>query len=154
MIASIAVSLALTGAAQVAATHAPQVTVARLTAAASARRGDRPEQVARLEALQVFAARAHQRILADHFQGADLFNFLQVERDLIETGAGLALLPEERLCWQRAGLNLAHAHYLIVRARVAAGALTPVHLDQARAQIELFRTGYDRALAECTATPR
>jgi hypothetical protein len=164
MIASIAVSLALTGAAHAAAehaavAHAPLATVDRLVAAAVARRGDGSDEALRsrldrLEALRAFAVRAHQRILIGGVNGSDLFNFLQVERDLVETGSGLAVLPEERLCWQRAGLNLAYANYRVVSERVTAGALTSVHLDQVRAQFELFRTGYNRALAECVTTPR
>ncbi|MBN9522846.1 hypothetical protein J0H58_30735 [bacterium] len=161
MIASITITLALGGAAQATVACAPLATVDRLVATANARHGETPvaaatipAQRARLGGLREYVSRFHRRMLAGGLIESDVYNLQQVTRDLVEEGVGLAVLPEERLCWQRAGLNLAHAQYYFVRAGAAAGTFPPQHLNQARARIESFRAGYDRALAECAAAAR
>ncbi len=161
MIASITITLALGGAANVAVAHAPQATFERLAAAASIRRSagpaEMPERLVQKELLNqliAFVVRGHAHLTAGEWTGAEMLNIQEVTRDVVETWSGLAVLPEERLCWQRAGLDLAYVQFQMVGARVAAGTMPPRYLSQARTHFEHFRSGYNRTLAECTAAPR
>lgn len=82
---------------------------------------------------------------------SDLFNALQVARDTISLGSQLAEFPEEALCWQWAGLNLAKAQYRQVYRQVNLGLDFPQTLDQVVAQLELFRSAHQEAKARVKA---
>ena len=106
-------------------------------------------QRARLEALVNYIEKYQARLQSGQVQPSEFFNLLQVERDMISTGADLAPLPEEALCWQRTGLDLAKGAYKFSEVMVRNGVWPSSHRDQAAAQVELFRTEYREALSRC-----
>jgi hypothetical protein len=161
MFCTITVTLALSGAVQMVPREEAATTLERLTAAALARTGRTAEerekltwQKARLEELQIYVWKTREVIKVGRWAPQDFFNYLQVQRDLVAAGTDLCVLPEERLCWQRAGLALAYENYRAVKARVEAGTDPPQQLNQAQAQFDLFKAQYQRALKECNPMPR
>jgi hypothetical protein len=106
-------------------------------------------QRARLEALVKYLEKTHARYESGSVEPAVFFNLLQVQRDMISTGADLAPLPEEALCWQRVGLDLAKGAYKFSEVMVHNGVWPASHRDQAAAQVELFQTQYREALTRC-----
>ena len=157
MFMSIAMAAALSGPVQV---EDPLETVRRLAAAAVAERPFRTAEEraafvarkARFEELLIYVEKTRQVIAAGKWTSQDFFNYLQVQRDLVDAGCQLCVLPEERLCWQRVGLSVAYEGYRFTKARVAAGTDPPQQLNQARAQFELFRAQYYRAREECNTS--
>jgi hypothetical protein len=161
MFCTIMVTLALSDAVQKAPREEAAATLERLTAAALARTGRTAEEramlvplKARLQELQIYVWKTRELINVGRWTPQDFFNYLQVQRDLVAAGTDLCVLPEERLCWQRAGLALAYEGYRFTKARVDTGTDPPQQLNQARAQFELFKTQYERTLKECTPMPR
>ena len=104
---------------------------------------------ARLEALVLFIEKFQDLREIRQFKNTELFAFLQVLSDMVDVGVDLAPLPEEALCWQRAGLDLAREHYRWLDIRVRNGAYPVASLDQAAAQLKLCQEQYREALARC-----
>lgn len=104
---------------------------------------------ARLEALVFFIEKFQDARENSQFANTELFAFLQVQREMVDEGVDLAPLPEEALCWQRAGLDLAREHYRWLDIRVRNGAYPVASLDQAAAQLKLCQEQYREALARC-----
>ena len=69
----------------------------------------------------------------------------------VTAGKLFAVLPEEALCWERAGLNHAAAVRLCVQQLIVAGKLPPESLHQAIAQYYRCQASYNETLARCTA---
>lgn len=161
MFVSIALAVVLSGPVQQAESEAALVTFHRLTAAALTRTAASAEERAaliplkeRLRGLLIYVEKCHQVMQIGRWTSQDYFNYLQVTRDLVDAGEQLCVFPEERLCWQRAGLNLADANYRFVRERVAAGIDPPSQLNQGRAQLELFKAQYNRTLKQLSPMPQ
>ena len=112
-------------------------------------RNVRPALKARMKQLLIYVDKISERAAADEIKQNELFNLLQVERDLVNSGTLLAASPEEALCWQKAGLDLARAYHRMVERRVAAGSDPSYMVNHTRAQVELFRKQYIQALARC-----
>lgn len=127
----------------------------RLTAAANVPTpGDDQETSARrthLGELVRFVEKFHSQIAIGRYTASELFNFLQVAHDMVNAGSVLAPLAEEKLCWERAGLNLAVAHRHVVKGQVVAGVMPSQSLDQAEGQVARFEKRYRDALAKCVA---
>lgn len=105
---------------------------------------------AELEAIVRFIEKFHP-LIGREMTATEVFNYHQVVRDLVNTGLHLAVLPEEQLCWERAGLNLSLAHRRVLKRQVGAGVMPSQALDQAIAQVARFETRYRDALARCVA---
>jgi len=105
---------------------------------------------ARLEALVLFIEKFQDaREIRVQFKNKELLSFVQVLRDMVDEGVDLAPLPEEALCWQRAGLDLAKEHYRWVHIQVRNGTYPVASLDQAAVHLKLFQAQYREALARC-----
>jgi hypothetical protein len=161
MVSAFAMAVALSGPPQKVESEAAMATIQRLTAAALARTGSTAEERALLAAMKetlqqllIYVEKCDQVMRGGHWTSQDVFNYLQVTRDLVDAGCQLCVLPEERLCWQAAGLKLAYAHYQYMRGRLAVAKDPPAQLNSCRAQFELFKAQYDHTLKECKPMPR
>src|SRR5581483_8805461 len=99
-------------------------------------RAARRSRKAELDALLIYVQKVHAVISIGRWQPQDFLNYLTVMQQLATAGTALAVLPEEALCWQRAGLNCAAAGRLFTWQRVAAGKEPLQNLHQAEAQYE------------------
>ena len=70
---------------------------------------------------------------------------------MVHTGVSMAVLPEEALCWERAGLNLATAHRRVLKRQVSVGVMPSQSLNQAEAQVARFEKRYRDVLVRCNA---
>lgn len=103
---------------------------------------------ARLDALLRNQAKVIARVQTGTYAAVDLFNVLQVERDLVDAGDGLSGSAGGRLAWQVAGLRMAAALHALAVERVRAGATPPQATDQTEAQLQLYRQRVATAGAE------
>jgi hypothetical protein len=110
-------------------------------------------QKAELEALVRYLAKVQEVIAIGKGEERDLRNMILVTEQAVVAGQALALLPEEVLCWDRVGLNLAAATHRYVALKVQAGMLPAEVLGETRAAQERFKRHYRQMLAQLVANP-
>src|SRR5262245_46765368 len=98
----------------------------RLVAAAAVDpTGGTPEELAAWQArleefrdLQIYLVKLRTVMEIGRWTAQDSSNYRQVVRQLVTTGTGCAVLPEEVLAWQRVGLILSYEQYRMAQGRV------------------------------------
>lgn len=156
MLVSVALAAVLSGPVQMAQADAAMAAFERLTAAALARSGVTAEErlahvplKTRLHELLIYTRKYHEFRAAGRGVAQDVFNLIQVTRDLVDAGWQLSTLPEERLCWARAGVDFATAHFHLGKRLVEVWSDPPAQRNQAGPHLELLRKQYLSALKEC-----
>jgi len=104
---------------------------------------------AELTAQLIYIGTTHEIMAIGNWNDPYQSNFLAVIQQTVQAGEKLALLPEEALCWERAGLDLVASHHELLQRQVAAGKASQKSLDKANVTLERFRRSYHQALARC-----
>ena len=112
-------------------------------------RAERRAGKAELDALITFVEKMHAVKAADGWNSATMeLQYLTVIRDLVNEGTYLAVLPEEKLAWQRTGLILSFNLYCQASSRdPAADKPRPGEfrqVTQVERTFERFRREYQR----------
>jgi len=109
---------------------------------------------AELEALLTYLRKVQEVTAIGKWDASYSHNMILVAQQAVTAGKALAVLPEEELCWDRAGLNFTAVHRFTVAQQVQAGVLPAKALDQADAAYERARREYRRTLARLVENAR
>lgn len=92
----------------------------------------------RLEALAGYLEKFGERFFQNQVMEAELFNYLQVCRDLVDAGVRVSRLPREAPAWYRAMIRLTKAVSRIAARHIEAKRWQPHVTRQIAAQLELL----------------
>ena len=104
---------------------------------------------AELEALMIYLTKVNEVMETGYWNENYHANYLTVVHQTVNAGRVFAVLPEEALCWERAGLNIAATHLRLVRQQHESGKLSKQALFLASASHQRARKSYLDALARC-----
>jgi hypothetical protein len=104
---------------------------------------------AELVALTTYLGKVREVIEIGKFDESFRTNLLVVAQQAAFAGSILAVLPEEALCWERAGLNFAAVHRRVIQQQVVSGRLSVQELRQADEAYEFTLRRYNETLARC-----
>ncbi|MBX9585255.1 MAG: hypothetical protein K2X87_33535 [Gemmataceae bacterium] len=106
----------------------------------------------RLAELVEYQKRVSSRLVRMEMDANELFNYMQSTRDVVATGEQLSGSPWERLAWQVGALRLSETAHALGVVYFEQGLAAEQIRNQTAAQVEYFRAGVRRSLAECLAT--